>query len=82
MMWEFDTPDGHTVRVVVSAEGVAVSTRFVNGAVDGEVFDLDAFEHTVLPGMDAFAGAEVVDAMRDALQAARAARDREDDEIP
>lgn len=82
MMWEFDTPDGHTVRVVVSEDGVAVSTRFVNGAVDGEVFDLDTFEHTVLPGMDAFAGPEVAEAIRAALRDAVVARDRRDDQVP
>lgn len=82
MTWEFETPDGHTVRVAVTGDGVAVSTRHVNGALDGEVFDLETFESAVLPGMEAVAGAELVDEIREAIEAARAARDLEDDEIP
>lgn len=82
MMWEFDTPEGHTVRVVVGDDGVAVSTRLVNGAVDGEVFDLDTFEHTVLPGMNDLAGDDVMASIREAVDAARLARDRADDEVP
>lgn len=82
MSWEFETADGHTIRVAVSADGVAVSTRMVNGAVDGEVFDLDTFEHTVLPGMEAIAGEAVVGEIREAVAAAREKRDRDDDDVP
>jgi hypothetical protein len=82
MHWDFETPEGHTVSVVITGGSVAVSTRYIHGAVDGEVFDLEGFEQSVLPAMVSLANEDVIDEVRAALDAARAARDWDDDEIP
>ena len=55
MTWEFETAEGHTIRVALTPDAAAVSTRYVHGAVDGELFDLDTFEESVLPAMLALA---------------------------
>lgn len=82
MIWEFETAEGHTIRLTLAPDGVAISTRRVHGPVDGEVFDLDTFESSVLPAMEAYAGPDEIEAIREALERARAERDWDDDEIP
>lgn len=82
MTWEFETEEGHTIRVTLSPDGVAISTRQVHGPIDGEVFDLDTFESQVLPAMSAHASESTVEEIRAALDGARARRDLDDDEIP
>lgn len=82
MRWEFETVEGHTIRVTVSPDGVALSTRQVSGPVEGEIVDLETFEGDVLPQLESLAGDDRVEGLREALAAARAQRDRDDDDVP
>ena len=59
-----------------------MSTRYIHGAVDGEIFDLETFEETVLPAMLALADEATEASLRAALRDLRVQRDRDDDEIP
>lgn len=81
-VWEFETPEGHTVRISLSASAVVVATRMVHGASDGEVLDLDAFEERVLPSLEDWADPERCAALRAQLRALRLQRDLDDDGIP
>ncbi len=82
MTWEFETAEGHTIRVALTPDAAAVSTRYVHGAVDGELFDLDTFEESVLPAMLALADEAAEASLRAALRDLRMQHDRADDDIP
>ena len=82
LVWEFETPEGHTVTVALSPDAAAVTTRLVHGAVDGEVLDLDTFESAVMPGLEPLADAPTLDALRASLRLMRSQRDFDDDEVP
>lgn len=82
MTWEFETAEGHTIRVTLADGAVAVSTRSVSGAVDGELFDLDTFERSVLPAMPCEADSAALEEIREAIAHARQRIEREDDEVP
>lgn len=81
-VWEAESPDGDSCRVVVDARGVAVTVRFIDGARGGGVCaheDFDAhFGGAVDAVFDPETRAEIDAAL--ALYAARAGYD--DDRIP
>jgi len=81
-VWEADSRDGDSYRVVIDARGVAVSVRFVDGARGGGVCAHEDAEAMFGAELDAVFSPEARAEMADRLRVYGVWATRRDDLIP
>jgi len=81
-VWEADSPDGDSYRVLIDVRGVAMTVRFIDGAHGGGVCAHEDFDTTFGAAVDAVFDPVTRGEMDEALALYAAWASRDDDRIP